>query len=82
MWHEHGIGITSHAGSIVGQGHDGAVTGDRSPSNRQPRSAASYCPKRHGAGISAQAVITERPRRWPLRLIMKPSQAGVESACT
>ena len=36
----------------------------------------------HAAGSSAQAVITARPRRWPLVLIMKPSQAGVESACT
>jgi hypothetical protein len=60
----------------------GAVTGDRSPANRQLRSAASYCPKRHGAGISAQGIITARPRRWPLMLMLKPSKAGVESACT
>jgi hypothetical protein len=36
----------------------------------------------HAAWISAQAVMTARPRRWPLMLMQKPSQAGVESACT
>lgn len=25
MWHEYGVDITSHAGSIVGQGHGGAA---------------------------------------------------------
>ena len=36
----------------------------------------------HAAGISAQAVMTARPRRWPLVLMQRPSHAGVESACT
>jgi hypothetical protein len=48
----------------------------------RPHRQAGSPAKRHAAGSSAQGVMTARPRRCPLRLMLKPSQAGVESACT
>jgi len=38
VWHEHGVDITSHAGSIIGQGHGGAADdeyiGDDTPAGQ------------------------------------------------
>ena len=71
MWHEHGIDITSHAGSVIGHGHSGAADneyiGDDAPAGQalaeRGKGSHDLCPAKQNfirPGHAASRSLTDR----------------------